>query len=62
MTRKRYVVQHAGKGIGWVHATAPIEAIKKVAALTGKPAEECTAVLFEVRRPNSLDRPKSSHD
>jgi hypothetical protein len=55
MARKRYIVLHAGKGIGWVHAENPFEAVKRVVAMTDKPAEECTAVLLEVRRPNRLD-------
>ena len=49
--RHRYIVLHAGKGIGWVHAENPMEAIGRIAAITGKPADECEALLFEVRRP-----------
>jgi hypothetical protein len=47
------VVLYAGKGIGWVHAINPMEAIRRVAVMTGKPADECAALLFEVRPPNS---------
>jgi hypothetical protein len=62
MARKRYIVLHAGKGIGWVHAEHPMEAIKRVARMTGKPAEECAAVLFELRCRNSLDRTDPTSD
>ena len=55
MGKKRYVVLHAGKGIGWVHAENAVEAIKRVAKITGKPADECAALLFEVRQPDAYE-------
>ena len=48
--RRRYLVYHVGRAVGWVHAHDPMEAIKRVAAITGKPANECAAVMFEVGR------------
>jgi hypothetical protein len=53
--RRRYIVYHAGRAIGWVHAVSAIEAIMRVAKMTKKPADECAALLFEVRQPHSSD-------
>ncbi len=38
--RQRYIVYHNGRAIGWVHAHNPMEAINRVAAITGKPTDE----------------------
>ena len=51
--RRRYIVYHDGRAVGWVHAANPMEAIKRVAAITGKPVNECAARMFELRRPAS---------
>lgn len=48
--RHRYIVYHIGRAVGRVHAENTIEAIERVAKMTNKPAEECTALLFEVRK------------
>ena len=47
--RHRYFVYFNGRTIGWVHAHNPMEAINRVAAITGKPAEQCAARMFELR-------------
>jgi hypothetical protein len=54
--RRRSIVYHDGRAIGWVHAANPMEAIKRVAKMTNKSAGECAALLFEVRKP------KKPHD
>ena len=41
--RQRYIVFHAGKAVGWVHATTAEEAIRKVCRITGNDARDCTA-------------------
>jgi Flp pilus assembly CpaF family ATPase len=45
--RQRYIVYHDGRAVGWVHAENPMEAIQRVAMMTGKPAEARAAVQFE---------------
>ena len=47
--RQRYIVYYNGRAIGWVHAANPVEAIRRVAAVTGKPVDECAARMFEVK-------------
>jgi hypothetical protein len=49
--RQRYIVYHNGRAIGWVHAHNPMEAIQRVAAITGKPVNECAALLWPVQLP-----------
>ena len=47
--RRSYIVYYDGRAVGWVYAHDPMEATKRVAKMTNKPAEECAALLFEVQ-------------
>lgn len=54
--RQRYIVYHNGRAVGWVHAENPMEATNRVAKMTGRPAGECAALLFESARLCRLHR------